>query len=279
MRFTLAKSNVLHLLGLINVCFAAPQFGPPGVPGPWNCDASGIPNFGGHGFPSSWSGSFTFSGCPTGSSSAQHTPSSSPSPSTSTATATVSQGQEGLGSNSSGPSQSATPLPPAHNRSSLSGGVIAGIAIGSIIGVSFLALDAYLLSRRKRQKDENPINPFVAASRNARPLSQKDTSVSRGEEKREIPSQNLPRHFDAPPQRHHSPAITDDQLPYSPQVGNTGATPSSIDILQLFEDRAFEPHLLRLISQRMDPGPVQGQGHGASPEMAGDDGLPAYRPE
>jgi len=48
-----------------------------------------------------------------------------------------------------------------------------------------------------------------------------------------------------------------------------------VDILRLFEERTFEPLLLRLISQRMDPPPDLSSNE-SRPTTGGGDELPAY---
>jgi predicted lipid-binding transport protein (Tim44 family) len=216
----------------------------------------------------------------------------------STETVTVASNQEGLNSNSSpNPSQSATAS--AQNLSrKLSGGVIAGIAVGCISGVGFLGLAAFLLFRRKRrQSSPGPdINPFTddVSRETVRPISaEKDALTIVANDKRQSADPLQLQHVTAP-HRPITTTSTNGQIPPPPVRGmstttivnadnsrtgdETGAGTGSIDILQLFEERTFESHLLHLISQRMDPAPsFEDEATLDGVQRHTNDGLPAYR--
>lgn len=271
--FVKAIRRVHLLLGLVHLCIAAPPF-----PGPWDCGSSGSSG-NSFGFPSgfSWTGGFptgSFTFCPTSLQSV------GPSNSSPTASQTVTTGTL------------------AHNHLRLTGGAIAGIAIGCTIGVTFLALAAYLLYRRKRGKASNPIEPFIASSRDI-PVTGAEPGTTISSEKNAGPFDGKRRNVtgnqaqtSAAVDEHRRPSTTGEgQGSSTTQSGhfnhpagqtglNTSTNQSPIDILQLFEDRAFEPHLLRLISQRMDPAPPVGDpiAAGAGAETTHSyDGLPAYQ--
>jgi hypothetical protein len=177
------------------------------------------------------------------------------------------------------------------DRSRLSGGIIAGLAIGGISCVGFLALGAYLLFRRKRrQASSGPIDPFAEASSRETigiPPGEKDIEVEAliANEKGQIANLQPPLEpVPLGPHRHRSFAATSQPLPPPPSGSSdagtgieTGVATGLIDILRLFEDRTFEPHLLHLISQRMDPAPNFGGEVGSERAQWNDyDGLPAY---
>jgi hypothetical protein len=184
----------------------------------------------------------------------------------------------------------------AQSRPSLSSGDKAALAVGAIFGAAFLGLATYLLIRRKRPEiPKRPdIDPFTdgPARETVGPILTKKDALTPFSNDREIV--NPIRSQPASVGRHRfvtTMTPMDGQTGASPVIRRwsntavlvnpdsrpgiqTGADAGSVDVLRLFEDRAFEPHLLRLISQRMDP--VPNSGGEVSSERHGGDVLPAY---
>jgi len=190
-----------------------------------------------------------------------------------TGSAHLSSGTVGTALSSNQPAQtSGGSISISATHSSLSRNSIIGIAIGSVIGAVLLALLAclFLLRHRRKSKKAKPqIEPFRLNNEAGRGISAIALSKEKPESGDEL----------ADPHRNtiggasgEAPRVRSDSRP---ELG-TGNEFSDADILRLFEDRTLEPHLLRLISQRMDSPPNLSSGRNGPTADLGEDGLPAY---
>jgi len=140
-----------------------------------------------------------------------------------------------------------------------------------VIGATLLALTAYLFLRRHHRKVKKAlpqVEPFLADAE----LGREITAMALPKEKSEIRDELLDLRRNMGERTLDETARAQGDSRSESRMGNER---SNIDILRIFEDRTFEPHLLRLISQRMDP-PPNFFSNRNRPTIEGGDGLPAY---